>query len=132
MKKPEGIQLLWKDRKRICGLPLTFTKYSVSEDRLFYEVGLFTTHLDEILLYRVLDISLRITLWQRLFGVGTIILKSSDKSLPELPIKNIKNPKYVKELIHQQVETMKLTRKMRFGEIVDDPYHYESASPLSE
>ena len=32
--------VVWKDRKRICGLPITFTKYSMSEDRLFLETGL--------------------------------------------------------------------------------------------
>ena len=39
-------------------------------------------NLEEILLYRVRDISLRISLGQRIFGVGTILLQSSDKSMP--------------------------------------------------
>ena len=33
------ISYLWQDRKRICGLPITFTKYSMSEDRLFIKKG---------------------------------------------------------------------------------------------
>ena len=122
MSKPSAISFLWSDRKRILGLPITFTKYSMSEDRIFYETGLLSTKHEEILLYRLLDISLRISLWQRIFGVGTIVLKSSDKTLPELPIVNIKDPRNVKENIHKQVEAMKLARKMRVGELVDDPY----------
>ncbi len=114
------LTFLWKDRKRVLGLPLSFTKYSMSEDRIFYETGLLNTKLDEILLYRVLDISLSISLGQRLFSVGTIILKSSDKTLPELMIKNIKRPREVKEIIHHQVEEIKLARKMRVNEILDD------------
>ena len=113
------LTFLWKDRKRVLGLPLSFTKYSMSEDRIFYETGLLNTKLDEILLYRVLDISLSISLGQRLFGVGTIILKSSDKTLPELIIKNIKRPREVKEIIHHQVEEIKLARKMRVSELLD-------------
>ena len=35
----ESIQYLWKDRKRYFGLPLSFTRYSLSEDRLFCEKG---------------------------------------------------------------------------------------------
>ena len=125
MAKKTTITYLWHDRKRILGLPISFTKYSMSEDRIFYKVGLLNTRFEEILLYRVLDISLKITLWQRIFGVGSIILKSSDKTLPELMIKNIRHPVEIKEMLHQQVEAMKLRRKMRFGEIVDDANRFE-------
>ena len=114
------MEYIWKDRKRYFGLPISFTKYSLSEDRIFLETGLLTTNLDEILLYRIRDISLRITLWQRIFGVGTVMLVSSDKSTPELELKNIKHPRDVKELIHKQVEEMKLARRLRIGEVLDD------------
>ena len=115
---PEEVKLLWKDRKRILGMPITFTKYSISEDRLFLETGLLNTTQDEILLYRVRDISLHISLGQRIFGVGSIIVQSSDRTLPTMTMKNVKNPKYVKELLHRNVEEMKLRRKMRVGEIL--------------
>lgn len=117
---PDSLHFLWKDRKRICGLPITFTRYSLSEDRLFLETGLLSLHQDEILLYRVRDISLRMTLGQRIFGVGSVLVLSSDKSLPELVLKNIKQPREVKELIHQQVEQAKDARRMRVGELLGD------------
>ena len=117
---PEAVKLLWKDRKRILGMPITFTKYSISEDRLFLETGLLNIRQEEILLYRVRDISLHISLGQRIFGVGTIIVQSSDKTMPILDIKNIKRPKEVKELIHRNVEEMKIRRKMRVGEILSN------------
>ena len=114
------MELIWKDRKRILGMPITFTKYSMSKDRLFLETGLLNMNQEEILLYRVRDISLHISLWQRLFRVGTIIVKSSDQTIPELRIENIKNPRMIKEQIHTHVEEMKIARQMRIGEIVDD------------
>ena len=75
---------------------------------------------EEVILYRVRDISLSISLWQRIFRVGTVLVQSSDKSLPKLELKNIRKPREVKELIHKQVEEMKIARRMRVGEIVDD------------
>jgi uncharacterized membrane protein YdbT with pleckstrin-like domain len=115
-----AIDYIWADRKRILGMPLTFTRYRMSEDRLFLSTGFFTTKDDEILLYRVRDISLTITLWQRIFGVGTVTIISSDKTLPTLVLKNIKQPRMIKEKIHQQVEEMKIRRRMRIGEIMTD------------
>jgi len=112
------IEYLWKDRKRYFGLPLSFTRYSLSDDRLFTSVGFLNIKDDEILLYRVRDIDTSRTLWQRLFGVGTVTVVSSDKTQPVLVLKNIKDPVFVKELIHKQVEEMKIRRRVRVGEIM--------------
>ena len=112
------IQYLWQDRKRYFGLPLSFTRYMLSDDRLFTSVGFLNIKDDEILLYRVRDIDTRRNLWQRLFGVGTVTVISSDKTMPSLELKNIKDPIFVKELIHKQVEEMKIQRRVRFGEIM--------------
>ena len=121
MPAKENIQTRWSDRSRIFGLPITFTKYSMSDDRIFCEKGLLNMKFVEILLYRVRDISMKITLGQRIFGVGSILLQSSDKTAPVLEIKNVKNPRQVKEMIHQQVEQVKEQRRMRFGEVLEDP-----------
>lgn len=121
MPTKENIQTRWSDRSRIFGLPITFTKYSMSDDRIFCEKGLLNMKFEEILLYRVRDISMKITLGQRIFGVGSILLQSSDKTAPVLEIKNVKHPRQVKEMIHQQVEQVKEQRRMRFGEVLEDP-----------
>ena len=121
------MQYIWKDRKRYLGIPMSFTRYAISEDRLFLSVGLFNIKDEEILLYRIRDINTSRSLWQRIFGVGTITVLSSDKSLPTLVMKNVKNPMGVKELLHEQVEQMKIQRRVRVGEIMasnfdeDDP-----------
>lgn len=112
------IESLWRDRKRYFGMPLSFTRYRLSEDRLFISEGFLNIKDDEILLYRVRDIDTRRSLWQRLFGVGTVTVLSSDKTMPALELKNIKDPVMVKELIHKQVEEMKIQRRVRFGEIM--------------
>lgn len=109
---------IWTDRKRFMGMPLSFTRYAMSEDRLFLSVGFFSIRDDEILLYRVRDITTKRNLWQRMFGMGSITVVSSDKTLPTLVLKNVKKPLMVKELLHQQVETMKIQRRVRVGEIM--------------
>lgn len=113
-----GVELIWKDRKRYLGMPLSFTRYALSEDRLFLSVGFLSIKDDEILLYRVRDITTSRSLWQRLFGVGTVTVVSSDKTMPTLQMKNIRNPVAVKELLHNRVEEMKIRRRVRLGEIM--------------
>lgn len=112
------IEYIWKDRKRYLGMPLSFTRYMLSEDRLFLSVGLLNIKDDEVLLYRVRDITTSRSLWQRIFGVGTIVVSSSDKTMPSLILKNVKDPVMVKELLHEQVEEMKIRRRVRVGEIM--------------
>ena len=127
-----GNDIIWKDRKRYLGLPLSFTRYALSEDRLFLSVGLFSIKDDEILLYRVRDINTSRTLGQRLFGVGTVTVISSDKSMPTLTLKNIKNPMHVKELLHDQVEEMKIRRRVRVGEIMASGYNEDDDDMLDD
>lgn len=112
------IVYLWKDRKRHLGLPLSFTRYALSEDRLFLSVGFINIRDEEVLLYRVRDITTSRTLWQRLFGVGTITVVSSDKTMPTLVLQNVKDPTMVKELLHRSVEDIKIARRVRVGEIM--------------
>lgn len=114
------MEYIWKDRKRHLGLPLSFTRYALSEDRLFLSVGFFSIKDEEILLYRIRDISTSRSLWQRMFGVGSITVVSSDKTAPTLLLKNVKNPLDVKEMLHQQVEKVKIQRRIRLGEIMTD------------
>ena len=106
----EPIQYLWKDRKRHLGLPLSFTRYSLSEDRLFCEKGFLNLKCDEVLLYRVRDLQLNLSIGQRILGVGTICVISSDQSIPHLDLVNVKHPREVKD-----------KRRMRTTEIMGGP-----------
>ena len=113
--------MLWKDRKRHLGLPISFTKYSLSggeAPRIFRETGLFNLKEEEVLLYRVRDITLTRSFFQRIFGVGTVSLHSSDKTTPTLDLVNISKSK---ELIFSKVEQAKANRRMRTTELLDDP-----------
>ena len=118
-------EIIWNDRKRILGIPMTFTKYRMTEDRLFCETGFLNLREEEILLYRIRDIELKMSLGQRIFGVGTVSIHSSDKTNPVFELKNIKKPRDVKELLSDKVEECKEKRRMRAMEIMDDGCEHE-------
>ena len=110
-------QTLWKDRKRILGLPWTFTKYEVTTDRLIMHKGLFSTETNELLLYRVLDIKMVRKFSQKIFGVGTIILYCADKTSSELELVNIKKPDSVRRFLSKIVEQERTTKGLTGREL---------------
>lgn len=109
---------VWIDKKRHLGLPISFTKYSLTDERLYTESGFINLKESELLLYRVRDIGLTRTLWQRLFGVGTIHIYSSDTTDEHLDIVNVKKAKDVKDLISSKVEESKKSRRIGTTEII--------------
>ncbi|MBQ7562408.1 MAG: PH domain-containing protein [Lachnospiraceae bacterium] len=113
---------IWKDRKRtVFGLPWTFTKYSLTPDRLFIERGLAQSTEDEVRLYRILDIRLVRSLSQKMFGLGTLQINSSDRTLKNFELKNIKNSKYVKELLSEMVEKQRMEKRVVNREVMGGP-----------
>ncbi|MCI6736793.1 MAG: PH domain-containing protein [Intestinibacter sp.] len=105
---------LWSDRKRVLffGLPLSFTTYRLTSNRLFINSGLLTQTQDEVRLYRITDVSLSRTLIQRIFGLSTIHCNSSDKTLGNFDIVNVKDGESVKELLSQSVEQERIARRV--------------------
>ena len=105
---------LWKDKKRstLFGLALSFTHYELKESRLFITKGLFSTKYDEVRLYRITDVSLTRNLIQKIFGLGTIYCTSSDKTLGNFELKNIKDSEKVKEILSEQVEKERMSHRV--------------------
>ena len=121
-------KMKWYDRKRLwCGLPWTFTKYGMSDDRLFVEKGLFNVRGMEVRLYRILNISIQRSLIQRIFGLGTIHLDSTDKDLSCFDIVNIKNSESVMEMISEAVEAERLRNRVASREFMSDGMHENDA-----
>ncbi len=96
---------IWYDRKRtLFGLPWSFTKYRLTEEKLFIISGLFNTKHEEIRLYRILDVTLHRSLGEKLFGLGTLHLCTADRSTPEIDIQRIKQSQKIHHLISDAVE----------------------------
>lgn len=125
----EDCKILWKDRKRFCGLPLSFTRYSIIEKpgqwiKVFCETGILSSHFEEIQMYRIEDFQLNETWTNKIWGVGSIIIKSSDRTAPVFEIKRVKEPYKVYELLTQLVAQDRRSRNFRWGEFsgTDDFY----------
>ena len=98
----------WEDKKRtLFGLPLSFTKYTLTHDILYVSNGVLTKREEELRLYKVTDISLARSLSQRMMGLGSILVESSDKSTPMLILENVKNSQAIKDRLSQLVEENK-------------------------
>ncbi len=122
MKK---ITYIWQDRKRtFLGLPLSFTKYMLTEDRLFVEKGFLNSVLDEENLYRVRDVRVTRSLGQKIFGLGTVSVFSTDASNGETKLESIKHPLEVKEEIVRLVDEARKKNNIRASEmLMDGPDH---------
>ncbi|HIX17352.1 MAG TPA: PH domain-containing protein [Candidatus Gemmiger faecavium] len=103
-KQNQATENLWKDRRHILWFPWTFDVYRIANGRIYTQSGLLSSEENECMIYRVLDISLKRTLLNRLCGTGTIILRTKDASDSILTIKNVKNSQQVKDLISDLVE----------------------------
>jgi hypothetical protein len=115
----EKDEILWRDRKRYLGLPISFTVYSFDRNRFYLKKGLFNTTEDEMLLYRILDVKLSRKFWQKIFGVGSIMLVTADKSDNNIEIKNIKKPdrtrKALSSIVEKERDEKRILGKEMFG-----------------
>jgi uncharacterized membrane protein YdbT with pleckstrin-like domain len=137
--KNQGI--IWHDRKRITffGLPFTFTTYSFSNEVLYINKGFLNSTEDEVRLYRIMDISLKRTLFQKMFGLGTIHCCSGDKTMKDFDITNIKKPREVKALLSDLVESQRESKRVvsrenfneHSGEMHGDDYGSEGPSDMA-
>lgn len=117
----ENAKYKWHDRKRtFLGLPLSFTRYYLTGEKLTRVKGFFNIIEDEVKLYRVTDFALTRKFWQRIFGLGTLKVLSSDKTCPTLELLNIKKSSAVKELMSKLVEDERDRKRVTGREIINN------------
>lgn len=114
-------EYVWKDRKRIFfGLPWSFTRYAMTEEKFLIDTGFFSRTEDEIRLYRIMDVTLKRSFWERLCGLGTIHCCTGDKTSPGFDIKHIKRSREVKEMLSDKVERERMERRVGVREYMTD------------
>lgn len=96
--------VIWYGRKRVLGLPLSFTLYVLTDSKLYTRTGFLNLKEERVDLYRVVDFSLELPLGQRIFGCGTLKIFSKDKSQPDQKMVSIKSPREVLRLLEENVE----------------------------
>lgn len=103
LKRDYG-NVLWAGKKCILGMPISFTRYILTDTTLYTKIGFFNIREDEVELYRIFDKKISFTLGQRIFGCGTIDLVSKDIDTPEKKLISIKKPREVKKILDAVVK----------------------------
>lgn len=101
-------QVLWKDRKRFMGMPLSFTRYAfIRREGQYAKLvninGFLTSRAEEVNMYRVDDFSVNQGLIDKIFGVGSITVYCKDASCDKIVLQKVKNPFKVRELLNKMV-----------------------------
>ncbi len=111
-KEAKG-NLKYSERSRwlLFGLPWTFTKYEIRENDFTIIKGFLTVRENDCYMYKISDVEITSTLMQRLAGLSTIVLYTSDVTDRTIVMKNIKHGKEIKDFILQASESARLRRK---------------------
>jgi uncharacterized membrane protein YdbT with pleckstrin-like domain len=72
-------------------MQLRMTHYEVSIDRIEFGRGIFDRKVDNLDMFRVLDIKLRRSVLDCIVGVGTVMLTTTDKSNPEFVFEKVRD-----------------------------------------
>ena len=106
-------EVIFTERKRwlFFGLPFTFTKYTITPSLVTIDQGLFNTVEDDCYMYKVQDVKLNTSLFEKIFKLGTIICFTGDVTNPELRLVHIKHAKEIKSYLLKQSEVARLKRR---------------------
>lgn len=100
------------------------TRFELTTERLRLTRGVFNQKIDEIELYRVKDIAMERPLWMRLTGLSSILLQTSDRSLPTLVLPAISKGVELRENLRRQVEDIRDRKRVRE---LDMEEHHDSS-----
>ncbi len=111
-KEAKG-DLKYSERSRwlLFGLPWTFTKYEIGENDFTIVKGLFTVRENDCYMYKISDVEITSTLLQRMAGLSTIVMYTSDVTDKTITMKNIKHGKEIKDFILQASEAARIRRR---------------------
>lgn len=116
-------EVLWTGKKCIIGLPISFTRYIITETVLYTKKGFLNINEDEIELYKVMDKTMKFTLGQRMVGCGTITLTARDCDTPTKQLISVKKPREVKKILDEAVKEQRDKYMVRGRDMVGASLH---------
>ena len=96
------------------------TKYEVTSERIRVRRGIMTKRTDELELYRANDTSLIEPLTMRMFGLGTIEVRTMDTSNPTLYLEAVHGARKLREDLRKCIEQCRDRKGVRVTEF-DNP-----------
>lgn len=103
----------FRERKRwvFLGLPFSFTVYTVKEEVITVNTGFFNKEENDCYMYKVQDVTLKTSFWERIVGLGTVVCYTGDTTDKQLILAHIKNSRNVKDYILEQSEVARRKRR---------------------
>ena len=89
------LALAWKS------LALKSVYYEVTPDRIEWSRGIFDRHVDNIDMFRVIDLKLRRSLLEYLLGIGTVVVTSKDESDPHFQFAKVHGCRRLYDIIKE-------------------------------
>lgn len=94
--------------------------YELTDQRLKTTHGIITKVTDDLELYRVRDTRMQQGLWQRVLGLGDVILATTDTTSPEVRLRWLPDAEGLRERIRGLVEARRTAKQVRTLETDDD------------
>ena len=91
--------------------------YELTNQRLKMHSGVLSKKIEELELYRVRDTQFEQPFFLRLFGLGNVILFTTDSTSPEIILPAIPNAQGVREQIRNAVEETRDSKRVRVSEL---------------
>ncbi len=104
---------VFTERKRwlLFGLPWTFTKYLLKDEILTMQSGFFNTVINDCYMYKIVDVQLERSLFEKMVGVGTVVCYTSDTTDKVLRITHVRHAEQIKNFILEKSEKMRMKRR---------------------
>lgn len=100
-----------KKRTKLFGLPWTFTKYMIDEDKVTIRSGFLSIVEDDAYMYKIQDVRLVRSFLERLSRVGTVICYTGDTTHPELKLEHIRRASEIKDYLMKASEEARIKRR---------------------
>jgi membrane protein YdbS with pleckstrin-like domain len=104
------------------------TQYEVTNERIRIRRGIMTKRTDELELYRANDTSLIEPMTMRMFGLGTIEVRTMDTSSPTLYIEAVHGARQLREDLRRCIEQCRDRKGVRVTEFENPPPSPSSSS----